>query len=167
NSRSPRRLPPRLRRRLRRLLEEPLRLAHRPTLPDPAGDRRRGRRRPRPPAARARRALPAPQSDPGPRLGPAGPAAGRRSRLCPPRSALAVEEARRQKSREIYDLESELAALLCRTPYVLLLSCPGLNVANISDIASELGPIGNYASAKGITGRAGLRPSRQQSGQRD
>src|SRR5262249_11241574 len=86
---------------------------------------------------------------------------------CARRIALALEEDRRQKSREIYDLESELAALLCRTPYVLLLSCPGLNVANISDIASELGPIGNYASAKGITGRAGLRPSRQQSGQRD
>jgi hypothetical protein len=43
---------------------------------------------------------------------------------------------------------------------VLLLSCPGRNVVTIADIAAELGPIGHYASAKGITGRAGLRPTR-------
>jgi transposase len=83
------------------------------------------------------------------------------------RIALALEDDRQQKSREIHALEPELAALLCRTPYVLLLSCPGLNVGNIADICSELGPISHYASAKGITGRAGLRPSRYQSGQVD
>jgi transposase len=83
------------------------------------------------------------------------------------RIALALEDDRRQKSREIHALEAELAALLCRTPYVLLLSCAGLNVGNIADIASELGPISHYASPKGITGRAGLRPSRYQSGQVD
>lgn len=83
------------------------------------------------------------------------------------RIALALEDDRRQKAREIHGLEAELAALLCRTPYVLLLSCAGLNVGNTADIASELGPISHYASAKGITGRAGLRPSRYQSGQVD
>ena len=83
------------------------------------------------------------------------------------RLALASEEDRRQKAREIQALEPELAEFLCRTPYVLLLSCPGPNVATAADIAAELGPISHYASAKGITGRAGLRPSRYQSGQVD
>jgi hypothetical protein len=72
-----------------------------------------------------------------------------------------------KKNQEIHAVEAELAALLCRTPYVLLLSCPGLNVGNIADISSELGPISHYANPKGITGRAGLRPSRYQSGQVD
>jgi transposase len=83
------------------------------------------------------------------------------------RLAAALEEDRLQKSRQIKALESELADFLCRTPYILLLSCPGLQIATIADIAAELGPIAHYASAKGITGRAGLRPSRYQSGQVD
>jgi transposase len=83
------------------------------------------------------------------------------------RIACALEEDRAQKQQEIHGLEAELASLLCRTPYLLLLSCPGLNVGTIADIAAELGPIRHYASAKGITGRAGLRPSRYQSGQVD
>jgi transposase len=83
------------------------------------------------------------------------------------RIALALEDDRRQKSEEIQALEAELAALRCRSPYVLLLSCPGLNVGTIADIASELGPISHYAGPKHITGRAGLRPSRYQSGQVD
>jgi transposase len=83
------------------------------------------------------------------------------------RIALALEDDRRQKNQEIHAVEAELAALLCHTPYVLLLSCPGLNVGNIADISSELGPISHYANPKGITGRAGLRPSRYQSGQVD
>jgi transposase len=83
------------------------------------------------------------------------------------RITLALEDDRRQKSQEIHALEVELAALLCRTPYVLLLCCAGLNVSTIADIASELGPISHYASPKGITGRAGLRPTRYQSGQVD
>jgi transposase len=72
------------------------------------------------------------------------------------RIALALEDDRRQKSQEIHALEPELAALLCRTPYVLLLSCPGLHVGTIADISSALGPIRHYAGPKGITGRAGL-----------
>jgi transposase len=83
------------------------------------------------------------------------------------RLALALEDDRLQKARQIRGLEPELADFLCRTPYVLLLSCPGLNVTTTADIAAELGPIDHYASAKGITGRAGLRPSRYQSGQVD
>ncbi len=83
------------------------------------------------------------------------------------RIALALEADRQQKSQEIHGVEPELAALLCRTPYVLLLSCPGLNVGTIADISAELGPISHYVSSKGITGRAGLRPSRYQSGQVD
>jgi transposase len=83
------------------------------------------------------------------------------------RITLALEDDRCQKRREIQVLEPELAALLCHTPYVLLLSCPGLNVATLADISSELGPISHYAGPKSITGRAGLRPSRYQSGQVD
>jgi hypothetical protein len=83
------------------------------------------------------------------------------------RIARALEDDRLRKSQEIQGLEAELATRLCRTPYVLLLSCPGLNVANVADSATALGPISHYARAKGITGRAGLRPSRYQSGQVD
>lgn len=83
------------------------------------------------------------------------------------RIALALEDDRQHKSREIQALEAELAALLCRTPYVLMLSCPGLNVGTIADIAAESGPISGYAGPQNLTGRAGLRPSRYQSGQVD
>jgi hypothetical protein len=61
-------------------------------------------------------------------------------------------------------LERELASLLCQTPYVRLLSCVGLNVVSVAEIAAELGPIAHYANAQMITGRAGLRPSTYQSG---
>ena len=83
------------------------------------------------------------------------------------RIAGALEDDRRAKQQQIHGLEAELAGCLCHTPYLLLLSCPGLNVGTIADIAAELGPISHYASAKAITGRAGLRPSRYQSGQVD
>jgi hypothetical protein len=58
-------------------------------------------------------------------------------------------------------------ALLVKTPYVLLLALPGLNVVCSADLAGELGPITHYASANRITGRAGLAPSRYQSDQVD
>jgi transposase len=54
-----------------------------------------------------------------------------------------------------------------QTPYVLLLSFPGINVVSAADFAGEMGPIEHYANAKAITGRAGLRPSRYQSDQVD
>jgi transposase len=83
------------------------------------------------------------------------------------RIANALHEELVDKQQQILDLEAELAGMLCRTPYILLLSCPGLNIGTIADIAAELGPISHYAGAKSIGGRAGLRPSRYQSGQVD
>ena len=74
---------------------------------------------------------------------------------------------RRQKTQEIQALERDIAGRLVQTPYVLLLSFPGLNVVSAADYAGEMGPIEHYANAKTITGRAGLRPSRYQSDQVD
>jgi transposase len=64
-------------------------------------------------------------------------------------------------------LERDIAGRLVHTPYVLLLSFPGINVVSAADFAGEAGPIEHYANAKAITGRAGLRPSRYQSDQVD
>ena len=50
-----------------------------------------------------------------------------------------------------------------QTPYVLLMSFPGINVVSAADFAAEAGPLTHYATAKSITGRAGLCPSRYQS----
>jgi transposase len=67
------------------------------------------------------------------------------------------------KTLRITRLERELAEILVKTPYLLLLSHPGINVVSASDLAGELGPIEHYAHAKAITGRAGIFPSRYQS----
>ncbi len=67
------------------------------------------------------------------------------------------------KTARIQALERDLARLLVQTPYVLLLSHPGINVVSAAELAGEMGPISNYASHRGITGRAGLYPSRYQS----
>ena len=83
------------------------------------------------------------------------------------RLALALYEDRQQKTREIQALEREIAGRLAQTPYVLLLSFPGVNVVSAADFAGEAGPIGHYANAKSLTGRAGLRPARYQSAQVD
>jgi transposase len=83
------------------------------------------------------------------------------------RLALGWNEDRRRKAKEIKGLERELAGLLARTPYALLLSCPGLNVVTVADLAGELGPISHYANAQAISGRAGLRPARYQSAEVD
>jgi hypothetical protein len=72
-----------------------------------------------------------------------------------------------QKTVEIQALDRDIAAALCRTPYVLLLSFPGVNVVSAADFAGEMGPIDHYANSRAITGRAGLRPSRYQSDQVD
>jgi transposase len=79
------------------------------------------------------------------------------------RIALALFDDRKQKTRQILALERELAQRLARTPYILLLSTPGINVVSAADFAGEAGPIEHYANAKCLTGRAGLRPSRYQS----
>ena len=83
------------------------------------------------------------------------------------RIAIALEDDRRAKLREIATLESDLAELLARTPYLLLLSIPGINVVSAAEFAGEMGPIGHYASSRSITRRAGLVPSRYQSDQVD
>lgn len=83
------------------------------------------------------------------------------------RIALALYDDRLRKTQEIQALERELAGRLVQTPYVLLLSCPGINVVSAADFAGEMGPIEHYANAKCISGRAGLRPSRYQSDQVD
>jgi transposase len=79
------------------------------------------------------------------------------------RIALAYYRDRQQKTQEIRALEGTIAARLAQTPYVLLLSFPGINVVSAADFAGEMGPIEHYANAKAISGRAGLRPSRYQS----
>lgn len=73
----------------------------------------------------------------------------------------------RHKSKQIRDLQRQMAQALCATPYVLLLSFPGINVVSAADFAGEMGPIQHYPNAKHITGRAGLCPSRYQSDQVD
>ena len=83
------------------------------------------------------------------------------------RFALALDDDRAQKGRDIQALERDIAAALARTPYVPLLSFPGVNVVSAADFAGEMGPIVYYANARAITGRAGLRPSRYQSDQVD
>jgi transposase len=83
------------------------------------------------------------------------------------RIALALYDDRQRKTLEIHALEREIAGRLVQTPYVLLLSFPGINVVSAADFAGEMGPIEHYANAKSITGRAGLRPSRFQSDQVD
>ena len=83
------------------------------------------------------------------------------------RIALALYDDRQRKTQEIQALERDIAARLVQTPYVLLLSFPGINVVSAADFAGEAGPIEHYLNAKSITGRAGLRPSRYQSNQVD
>jgi transposase len=89
---------------------------------------------------------------------PADTAAARHRRI-----ALALDDDRLQKTQEIQAAERDIAAQLVRTPYLILLSFPGINVVSAADFAGEMGPITNYATAKTITGRAGLFPSRYQS----
>jgi transposase len=79
----------------------------------------------------------------------------------------ALEDDRLGKAREVEAAERDMAALLVRTPYLLLLSIPGINVVSAAELAGEMGPIAHYANARAITGRAGLFPSRYQSDQVD
>lgn len=76
---------------------------------------------------------------------------------------LSLDDDRRSRLHAIRALERDMAARLVRTPYVLLLSLPGINVVSASEFAGEMGPIANYADDGAITGRAGLYPSRYQS----
>jgi transposase len=76
---------------------------------------------------------------------------------------LSLDDDRRSRLRTILALERDMAARLAQTPYVLLLSLPGINVITSAEFAGEMGPIANYAHDGAITGRAGLYPSRYQS----
>jgi transposase len=73
----------------------------------------------------------------------------------------------KQKNQQIHDTERDLAGILARTPYVLLLSHSGINVVSAAELAGETGPIENYATAKAVCGRAGLFPARYQSDEVD
>lgn len=83
------------------------------------------------------------------------------------RIAMSLDQDRTQKELQIQALERQIASALVRTPYVLLLSIPGINVVSAAEYAGEMGPICNYANSRCITGRAGLYPSRYQSDQVD
>jgi transposase len=78
-----------------------------------------------------------------------------------------LDDDRLAKTQQILELERDLAHLVVPTPYVLLLTIPGINIVTIADLAGELGPIALYLNANAITGRAGLMPSRYQSDQVD
>jgi hypothetical protein len=93
---------------------------------------------------------------------PADTAAARHRQI-----ALALDDDRTRKTQEIQAAERDIAGQLVHTPYIILLSFPGINVVSAADFAGEMGPNTNYATAKTITGRAGLFPSRYQSDQVD
>jgi len=78
-----------------------------------------------------------------------------------------LDDDRLQKTKEIRRLDQDIATLLTTTPYILLLSIPGINVVSAADLAGEMGPIEHYANPNRITGRAGLRPARYQSDEVD
>ena len=78
-----------------------------------------------------------------------------------------LEADRQVKVASIRAIESELAEPLSKTPYVLLLSIPGINVVSAAEFAGEMGPIERYVKARAITKRAGLYPSRYQSDEVD
>ena len=78
-----------------------------------------------------------------------------------------LDDDRITKEKQIAAIERELVSLLVQAPYVRLLALAGINVVLASQFAAEAGPIVNYASAKVITGRAGLYPRRYQSDEVD
>jgi len=79
----------------------------------------------------------------------------------------ALDDDRLAKCRQIQEIERDLVDLFVLTPYVLLLTMPGINVISGSEMAGEMGPITHYAHARAITGRAGLFPRRYQSDEVD
>jgi transposase len=68
------------------------------------------------------------------------------------------------KRHQIAAAEVALVRPLVATPHLVILSMPGVNVVTAAEWTGELGPLAAYASARAITGRAGLYPSRYQSG---
>jgi hypothetical protein len=78
-----------------------------------------------------------------------------------------LDDDRRHKLGQIAASECEMVQYLVSTEYLMLLSIPGINVVTAGDLAAEAGPIASYATARALTGRAGLYPSRYQSDQVD
>jgi len=78
-----------------------------------------------------------------------------------------LDDDRSAKRRLISRLELDIAGCLARTPYVLLMAIPGINVVSAAELAGEAGPIAHYANPNALTGRAGLFPSRYQSDAKD
>lgn len=74
-----------------------------------------------------------------------------------------LDDDRLGKIQQISALERRLTRFVARTPYVLLLIIPGINVIGAADVAGEVGPIHLYPNANAITGRGGLVPTRYQS----
>src|SRR4029077_3830186 len=70
------------------------------------------------------------------------------------RCALALDDDRVRKTLEIKAIERDIAAHLAQTPYVLLLSIPGINVVSAADFAGEAGPMTDYPSHRALTGRS-------------
>jgi len=71
------------------------------------------------------------------------------------------------KEKQIQAVERQLVGPLVQTPYVRLLALPGINVVLASELAGEAGPMVHYATARVLTGRAGLYPRRYQSDEVD
>jgi transposase len=76
---------------------------------------------------------------------------------------VALDGDRTTKRKQIRAVERELVGLLVQTPYVRLLALAGIHVINAGEFAGEAGPMAHYATARIITGRAGLYPRRYQS----
>ena len=74
--------------------------------------------------------------------------------------AIALDDDRIHKRKQINSCERDLVAQLVQTPYVRLLALPGLHVVTAGELAGEAGPMAHYATARVITGRAGLFPRR-------
>ncbi len=71
---------------------------------------------------------------------------------------ISLDDDRKSRLREITSLERDMAAHLVRTPYVLLLSFPGINVVSAAKLAGEMGADQQlyHLDVVGITGRRGL-----------
>jgi transposase len=74
-----------------------------------------------------------------------------------------LDDERCARLQQIAMIEEKMAGFLARTPYVVLLSIPGIGVVTAAEFAGEMGPIANYSSDQAITGRAGIYPSLYQS----
>jgi transposase len=71
------------------------------------------------------------------------------------------------QAKQIRAVERELVSHWVQTPYVRLLALAGIHVVLASELAGEAGPMVHYATARVITGRAGLYPRRYQSDEVD